>query len=203
MLAFIKKSLAAGLAISIGGLAFLSVRGGPIGSILFSIGLITVCLFELNLFTGKLPYLFVNDKKFALELVLMLLLNAAAAIGIGFAVRYIEQPVIEYAKEISAAKLSKSTVAIALSSVFCNLLIYIAVEAWKRFRNVIGITVIVLCVTVFILIGAEHCIADLFYFSVSGLLFTKCGLGFMLFCIAGNLLGGMLGHFLLGKQGEE
>jgi formate/nitrite transporter FocA (FNT family) len=48
----------------------------------------------------------------------------------------------------------------------------------------------VLCVAVFILAGFEHCIADMFYFALSG----KLAEGFpsLLIITAGNILGGIL-----------
>ena len=51
----------AGMAIAIGGLAFLSVDSKVLGSALFTVGLFTVCTMGLNLFTGKVCYVFQND----------------------------------------------------------------------------------------------------------------------------------------------
>lgn len=42
----------AGICIGLGAVVYLSV-GGPMGAVLFSIGLITVLTFKLKLFTGK------------------------------------------------------------------------------------------------------------------------------------------------------
>ena len=54
----------AGMAISIGCIIFLSVENPVIGSILFSIGLLTILKFGLNLFTGKAPYLCQNKMSY-------------------------------------------------------------------------------------------------------------------------------------------
>ncbi|MBQ2095540.1 MAG: formate/nitrite transporter family protein, partial [Firmicutes bacterium] len=61
-------AILAGAAIGLGGLVFLSVDSKVIGSFLFTIGLFTVCTMGLNLFTGKVCYVFQNDKKYALGL---------------------------------------------------------------------------------------------------------------------------------------
>ena len=45
------KSILAGIMISIGCMVFLSCENKYIGSFLFSIGLITVVVFDLNLYT--------------------------------------------------------------------------------------------------------------------------------------------------------
>ena len=46
------KSIIAGLLIGLGGIMYLTI-GGIAGAIFFSIGLLTILHFELNLFTGK------------------------------------------------------------------------------------------------------------------------------------------------------
>lgn len=47
------KSIYAGIMIGLGGIAYLAVQGGLLGAFLFSIGLISVIEFDLNLYTGK------------------------------------------------------------------------------------------------------------------------------------------------------
>ena len=58
----------AGISIALGGLVFLSVDNKVIGAALFTVGLFTVCTFGLNLFTGKVCYVFQNDTNYALML---------------------------------------------------------------------------------------------------------------------------------------
>jgi formate/nitrite transporter FocA (FNT family) len=48
----------------------------------------------------------------------------------------------------------------------------------------------IFCVAVFILAGFEHCIADMFYFALSGRLAE--GIPSLLIISAGNTLGGLL-----------
>ena len=54
------KSILAGIMISLGCIVYLVV-GGPLGAFLFSIGLISVVTFKLNLFTGKAGLLTTNE----------------------------------------------------------------------------------------------------------------------------------------------
>ena len=72
------KGILAGIAISFGG--FLCIRTNAIasntilGSFLFSFGLILICNFNFNLYTGKVCYLFDNkDKPFIKRLIDLLL----------------------------------------------------------------------------------------------------------------------------------
>ena len=72
----ISKSLLAGVSIAIAGFIFASCANPVIGAILFSVGLLSVCIFELNLFTGKSGFLSDGQDFRRLLLVLILLLKA-------------------------------------------------------------------------------------------------------------------------------
>ena len=47
------KSVFAGLMIGIAGLVFLNTGASWIGAVLFSVGLIVICMFGYNLYTGN------------------------------------------------------------------------------------------------------------------------------------------------------
>ena len=61
------KAILAGAAISIGGIVFLSCDVKYVGAFLFSTGLVTVCMFGFNLYTGKIGYVLENDKVFFID----------------------------------------------------------------------------------------------------------------------------------------
>ncbi len=50
---YMLKSILAGVSISLAGVAYLSVDNSVVGSVLFSMGLLVVYLFDWNLYTGK------------------------------------------------------------------------------------------------------------------------------------------------------
>ena len=54
---FLIKGIYAGFMIGVGAIAFLSVSDKVLGSFLFSIGLLTVCMYGMNLYTGKIGYI--------------------------------------------------------------------------------------------------------------------------------------------------
>ena len=58
----------AGICISLGGTVFLSLDNKIVGSLLFTVGLFTICTQGFNLFTGKVCYVFERDKSYALDL---------------------------------------------------------------------------------------------------------------------------------------
>ena len=155
------KSLLGGMAISIGGLAFLSVGGGVIGAFLFSIGLVSICIFDYKLFTGFVCG--INSFEDALNAITILIGNMLGAIFCGVLIRMTRPDVVDFAHSICKKKLNEGA-SVFLLGMFCNVLIFFAVTAWKQH----GILVIVLCVIVFILAGTEHSIANMFYFTVGG-----------------------------------
>ena len=70
---------------------------------------------------------------------------------------------------------------------------YLAVDTFKRqeLAPIIRLTTLVLCVSVFIISGFEHCIANMYYFSVAGVWSWKV-MALVLLMTLGNSLGGML-----------
>ena len=99
---------------------------------------------------------------------------------------------IETAGGICEKKLSGSPFSTILLGLFCNICIYIAVDGYKNNPHEIGKYLALLFgVTVFILCGFEHCVANMFYFSMAGM-FTLHMLGFLLLNTLGNIIGGLL-----------
>lgn len=86
-----------------------------------------------------------------------------------------------------AKKLDEGPRLIGLA-ILCNILIYFAVEGFKRGQAVL----LILCVMAFILCGFEHSIANMFYFSVSGALFAPIGITYIIANALGNLCGGYI-----------
>ena len=54
-------------------------------------------------------------------------------------------------------------------AIFCNVLIYIAVEGYRSIENSLGRYLAVFFgVTVFVVCGFEHCVANMYYFTAAG-----------------------------------
>ena len=176
------SSLLAGLCISIGGTAFLSVGGGLPGAILFSIGLLLVIAMGHDLFTGKVCFAKISNIP---SLLLILVGNILSCIIVGSLVAMTRPSVIGFAEEICRNKLSEPWWAVIILGMFCNILIYYAVEN----KNPV---ITVFCVTAFILCGFEHSIANTYYMTVSGILGSLRGILYILLNIVGNTLGGIL-----------
>lgn len=195
----------AGISIAIGGTVFLSLENKVLGALFFTVGLFAVCTFGFSLFTGKVCYVFDQDKHYALSLPLIWLGNLAGAFLTAAAERAtrIGPALAEKAQAICTVKLNDGLLSILLLSVFCNMLIWLAVEGYKNNPHPAGKYLsLFFGVTVFILCGFEHCVANMYYFSVAGMWSWKT-LGWILVMTLGNSAGGVLFPLLRKIQADR
>lgn len=184
-----KKAIMAGLVIGIGCTVYLNMDNSIVASFLFGLGLFTIINFEFNLFTGKIGYI---DKDNFVEILITLLGNG---IGINIMALLMKQTrlstkLMEKAEPIVAAKLNDTNLSLFLLAVCCGMLMFIAVATFKKQPNMMGTLAVFLCVSVFIMAGFEHCIANMFYF---GLVSTPDQYILpLIVMILGNSTGGIL-----------
>lgn len=89
-------------------------------------------------------------------------------------------------------KLSDNLISILLLSCFCGILMYIAVNNYKKHSTSIGKYMgIFICVMVFILCGFEHSVANMFYFSIARMLSWDTLL-YLLIMVIGNSIGAII-----------
>lgn len=193
----ITKSILAGLLISLAGIVYLNCPDKIVGSLLFSLGLISVILLEANLFTGKIGY--VNSKRSILDSLLILVFNLVAATVVGLIYRCCS----DAAASIAESKLlvfSESWWLTGLKSIGCGAAIYLAVEGYKKSKSLIPV---ILGVMVFILAGWNHCIADCFYMAAGSS--SVLAIPYLLVVIVGNSIGSLLirGLQIGGKNNDE
>lgn len=126
-------SVLAGICISIGGCVFLSLDNKVMGALFFTAGLFTICSFGFNLFTGKVCYVFENDGKYAVNIILIWLGNLMgtwlSAMLFG-ATRIAGMS--EKAQAMCQVKLDDSLLSIFILAIFCNILIFIAVDGYRN-----------------------------------------------------------------------
>lgn len=188
------KSFLAGIMIAIGGTVFLSIENKVIGASLFSIGLFGVLIYNLNLYTGKIGYLITNlNLKYIKELIITLIGNFIGACSVGFILRYtrIYDKIYEKSLILANTKLNDNILSIFILSIFCGLLMYYAVNGFKKQTDFGKYLVVYLGVAVFILCGFEHCIANMYYFSVADIWSLKT-LGYTGIMVLGNSLGSFI-----------
>jgi len=193
VLGFLVKSIIAGIFIAVGGTAFLSLDNKVLGAVFFSIGLFAIVTCGLNLYTGKVGYIFDNKPVYLIEVCAALVGNFIGTNLVGFALRFtrIYDALHEKAIAVCSAKLDDSVGSILILSILCGMLMYFAVNGHKTLDNPLGKYLSVfLGVIVFILCGFEHSIANMYYFSVAG--WSLKAFGYLGIMVIGNALGGVL-----------
>lgn len=183
----------AGVSISIGGMVFLASGNRVVGSLMFCVGLFMVLTLDFNLFTGKVCYALNNKWTYILRLVVIWLGNLAGCVSTGYLLRATR--LVSYAGSCSAiveTKLSDNLLSLFILAIFCNILIYVAVDGFKNRKSALGSYLsLIFGVSVFVLAGFEHCVADMFYIS-----FANMWSGRAILCIVvitlGNCVGGLL-----------
>lgn len=185
---YFNKSIFAGVMIGIGGTIYLRCPNQLLGSFMFSIGLLTIVIFQANLFTGQVGYAKLINIPY---MTLVLLGNYIGTLIIAKTIQYtkIYPTIQENLNKIVDGKLQSTYLSLLLLGIMCGILMQIAVSSYKKHKDIIGVIMIFLCVSTFILSGFEHCIADMFYFNLSLStwnvnLFTR-----LFIIILGNLLG--------------
>lgn len=170
-----KKSFLAGLLIGLGVIINLQTEYKELGALLFSFGLLTIINMQLLLYTGKVGYLV----KGLPTILIGNLIGIAVTIGLYTLGNLNFKSIISTA---AATKFSKTTLTLFINSCFCGMLIHFAV---KNKQTIITIFAIM----IFILIGAEHCIADFPYLLFN---FSLINLFKFISIIIGNSLGAIL-----------
>lgn len=190
-------AILAGIAIGIGGVVFLSLDNKVVGALMFTVGLYTICIHGLNLYTGKVGYLVNQPISYLMDLAVIWVGNLFGTGLAAFAVRETRIcNISETAEGMCVTKISDGLLSLFLLAVFCGFLMFVAVDGYRSTNQPV---ILFLGVAGFILCGFEHCIADMFYFSVAGM---WSGRAFL--CILVITLGNSVGAVLipLAKKSE-
>ncbi len=193
------SGLLAGIIIGIGGLIFSCVMAKSqfvgeniLAAFLFSIGLLLICAFEFNLYTGKIGFVLDNKSSYIIDLCEMFLGNFIGAILMGFLVRGCSSQyatAINNLKAICEVKYAHPWYTFLLLAFGCGMLVYLAVRIFKSEQHALIRTLgLVLCVTVFVSVGFIHVIAEVFYLIAADKVELKSIL-YLFLAIVGNSLG--------------
>ena len=184
-----RKSVFAGICISIGGTIYLSI-GGIAGAVLFAFGLLAVVHYQLPLYTGKAG--FIKTKHDAKMLPLILLGNIIGAFFFALAMKCAKPDLIQVANSIVEKRVSLNLLQMLILPIGCGIIMTTVVKFARQKKFIpllIGIPVFILC-------GFIHSIADAFYYSMASLsTFTDNALSIVIAYICaviGNFIGCVL-----------
>lgn len=188
-------AVASGMSICLGGGVYLVCPNKLLGAFLFSVGLCTILVFKFNLFTGMVGYIPQNKPIYITEVAVVWFGNMCGAYAFAYimGLSRIGDTIRKAAAAAVDIKLADNTLSLVCLGLFCGLLMFIAVDSYKKnieTKPLLAIFMAVMCVAVFILAGFEHSIADMYYFAAAGRYFD--GIGVILTVTVGNAIGGMI-----------
>lgn len=178
------KAVYAGFMIGLGGVVYLSLENKIVGALLFSFGLLTIVNQGFFLYTGKIGFARTGEdfKRMPVIIVgnflgacLVAVLCRLAGMGIS-------------SEAVCSAKLSRTPASIFILSVFCGILMYLAIDNFNKCKNHLFI---IAPVMIFILSGFEHSVANMFYFALAGM-WNGTSVCYLLLMILGNGVGAKL-----------
>jgi len=187
------RAILAGVMISLGGTIYLALENKMLGAFLFSIGLFAICTNGFNLYTGKIGYVIDNKPKYLIQLLITLIGNLIGTVACGYLLFLSRngEKLREAAKVICEVKLNDNLLSIFILAIFCGIIMYLAVDLYKKLNDFGRYVGIFMGITVFILAGFEHCVANMYYFSVANMWEWKTVL-YVLVMILGNSVGSIL-----------
>ena len=196
----------AGFCIGLGGTFLLSCKnsaGIVVAALFFTIGLFTICERGYNLFTGKVCYVFDNKPKYLIFLLVVWVGNLLGTMLIAFIERCtsINDAIQPVAAAMVDTKMSdyNGNFALRLLSLFflgilCDVFIFIAVNGYAKSKYQMGKYLsLIFGVTCFIVCGTEQSIADMYYWCISGRLYSNFGKSIL--CLLVITLGNSVGGF--------
>lgn len=191
------RAVMTGFAIGIGGSVYLSCDNKYMGAFLFGTGLFVILSFGFNIFTGKVGYAVENKPSYIIDLILIWLGNLTGTAIMGGMILCTRIASIgEKAAEICSVKFNDNLLSIFILAIFCGMLMFIAADGFKKIENPVGkMLAVFLPVMAFILSGYEHCIANMFYFTIAKVWSANTVL-YLLVMTMGNAVGGMFIPFV-------
>ncbi len=202
LLSEFRSAIAGGLSIAIGGTAYLLAESKLAGAFLFCVGLFTICLMGLNLYTGKACTLVKSHSgPDIMKLLVIWLGNLAGTVAAALllSATRLSGTLIPAAASVCEAKLAQTPLSVFILGIFCNIMIWLAVTGYREAEQALGKHLaLILGVMVFVLCGFEHCVADMYYFAMAGIYSLK-SLVFLLICTAGNTAGAVLIPLIRGR----
>lgn len=206
------QGILAGLYISLGAIGYFKVATSQmdpglasfLGALVFPFGIIAILLMQAELFTSdSLVMVAVYDKRttFSKILRILVLILFANLIGAVFAAlltqgaQVFSSETIEVISHKAIHKVELSTGTMFLSGVLCNIIVSTGVcLAYSCKDEIAKVVVVWLAITVFVLSGTEHVVANMYYLFVayfSGAELTLLEIAYALIIVAiGNFIGG-------------
>lgn len=165
-----------------------------IGSFMFGIGLFTIIHFGFWLYTGKVGYLLNNKLDYLLKVIICFIGNFIGSFilsklisltSLGATMQAVCEPIV-------SKKMDSTWYSILIMSMLCGVMIYLAVEGHKKCEYALGkVLFAFMPISLFILAGFEHVVANVTYFTYAQVFSAKV-FGYFVIMFFGNALGSLI-----------
>ena len=190
------KSILSGILIGIAGAIYLTISNKIIGSFLFSFGLLTIIVWGMCLYTGKIGV--INLKKEWNLIPIFLVGNYLGTLFVSVLLKFTRFGVelSETALTVAQIKINDGLLSIFILSVLCGIMMYLAVIGYQKYANPL---MVIFPIMIFILTGFEHSIANMFYFNMAWYWSIKT-IMYLIIMIVGNGLGSLFIKLLYNRR---
>ena len=176
-----------------------------VGSLLFALGLFSIVHFKLHLYTGKVGNLLHEKPSYILTLLICLLGNIIGAAFLALIVMLTRSydVIYEYANKLAYSKENDTWYSIFILANLCGVMIYTSYKGHEKCEYSIGkLAFIFIGISIFILCGFEHCVANVAYFIFGKVLSLKVLLYFLIM-VLGNATGAIIFDFALNSLNKK
>lgn len=181
-------ALVAGMCIGFGVIISLTIEDSVASSLFFAFGLLVIVALGLPLYTGRIGFM-KEPKTFPS----ILIANLCGVVGLITIYVFSKPEFLITLRTVSLIKYQKNIFQMLCCGILCGILIHFAVK-------IKSIPVTFLAIAIFILIGAEHCIADFPYLLVN---FNLINLIKWAIIIVGNSIGAIAIEILTTEKINE
>ncbi|MBR2321453.1 MAG: formate/nitrite transporter family protein [Clostridia bacterium] len=199
---FCLMAFCSGLTIGVGGAAYLLAchlfdsAGKLIGACLFSLGILAIVMFEMKLFTGLISDIPEMGAKNLWKLPVCFVGNMLGVIFTATLIKFspLADIVVPKGAELIEGKIFTDLWALKAfcSAILCGFLITLSIGAVKYApRKGLSTTVgVMFPIIVFAFCGFDHSVANTLYIFFLG--FSWQAVGYLLMCVLGNIVGGVI-----------
>lgn len=167
------KGILSGIIIGLAGVVYITtimLTGNKfLGGLLFSFALLLIVARDYALYTGRIGYLLPYKKGYLVHIIEVLLGNIVGVAIMGLLLKFTGLNIegitlVDKATEMLNYKTSLLWYQTFILSIFCGILMYVAVDTSKNIKSdIFKVVLIIGAVTLFLVSGFEHSIANIFY----------------------------------------
>ncbi|MGN1295613.1 MAG: formate/nitrite transporter family protein [Bacilli bacterium] len=204
------NAVLAGFMISFGAMVYLftSAMGLKVlGCFMFATGLLLILLYGYSLVTGKLGYILENKPPYLIDCLISYIGNFVGTFltaGLVTLTKFFDKDNAAFTNDVMAtlesvveSKMNDGVLSLIILGILCGVMVFFAVNTYKKADMPLArIVTVFVTIGLFCICGFEHCVADMFYFSLYCFThgFAKFGmlLGKLMYVTLGNIIGCML-----------